>query len=105
MTTQTRTHNCSLCNKRGAEHTPDGINYFCQDATECLDRAHAYLEETNYQDATPEMYELFKAREAQVKTNWENSVNYSQKLFTVLGLDDTTFLTHLEEMKRIEEGN
>jgi hypothetical protein len=102
MTTQTKKHNCSLCGSSEATHTPDGINYFCQDPTECLDRAKAYLEQTDYRDATPEIYELFKAREAQMKYTWENYVLLTRDLKAALGLDDTTFLTHLEEMTRIE---
>lgn len=52
----------------------------------------------DFSDATPELYELFKAREAQAKAHWEDCVRQSLDLKAALGLDDTTFLTHLNMM-------
>lgn len=98
MTTQTRTRNCALCGKSGAEQTTDRINYFCFDPTECLDRALTGLEQTNYQDASPELYNLFKLRQAMAKTDWTKWILATENLRTVLGLDDTTFLTYTKLM-------
>ena len=78
--TTTGTRPCTLCSQPGATHTPDGINYFCEDATSCLDRAQAYLEATGYRDAIQEMYELFKAREARAKAYWYKCVSDTERL-------------------------
>jgi hypothetical protein len=100
--TQTKTHACILCGKPNVQHTPDGINFFCQNPTSCLDSVQARLEQTGYRDATPEMYKLFKAREAQAKAYWTKCVLESRDLKAALGLDDTTFLTHMKLLAEME---
>jgi hypothetical protein len=101
MTTQTKAHNCMLCGQSGAEHTPDGINFFCFDPTPCLDRVQTKLEQTDYRDATPEMVELFRNREAQAKAYWTKCVLETKDLMAALGMDDTTFLTHMKLMNEM----
>lgn len=102
MTVIKPTHNCILCYAPLASHSPDGINFFCQDPTECLNRVQTRLEQNDYRDASPEMYELFKNREAQAKAYWVRCVKDSRDLKAVLGLDDTSFLTHLKLMNDME---
>jgi hypothetical protein len=50
------------------------------------------------------MYELFKAREAQAKAYWTKCVLESRDLKAALGLDDTTFLTHMKLLAEMEAG-
>lgn len=102
--TQARNHTCSLCEQRGATHTPDGTTFYCENATACLDRVQDRLEQTNYRDATPELYELFLAREALAKDYWVKCVIRSRDLKAALGLDDTSFLTHMGLMAEMVAG-
>lgn len=101
MTLEIKHPSCILCNEELASHTPDGIDFFCQNPTECLNRVQSRLEQNDYRDASPEMYDLFKRREAQAKAYWTKCVLDTRDLKAALGLDDTTFLTHLKLMEEL----
>lgn len=105
MTTKTKNHRCMLCFNFSETVLIDNTFWICLDPKYCISEIAASFDFPPFEEATPDTYKETKALEAQAKRFWEACVVKSRDLKAVLGLDDTTFLTHTKLMNEMTEGD
>jgi len=95
MTTQTQTRACVLCGNADDTYSQDRL-WFCNDSKACQDRHEAYEKSRAYQNATPEKLKVLEAKRDRKKREWEQLVTQCRDMKAALGVDDTSFLTHMD---------